>query len=215
MAISIGPKSEVASVDVHTQKSFTPLCPNELPVPEGHLIATELNQQAELASHRIGSKEAHHPKALWVADDSHPQLSPVSGDNVDVYWAAHSIVGTEGFNLIDGLPAITEYDYFIWEGIELDMHPYGICYHDQAEKLSTGVIEYLKQHQIKTVIVGGLATDYCVKVSAHQLVRAGFRVIINLGACRGLDVETTQLAIEEMQAAGIECIKNASELMNQ
>jgi nicotinamidase/pyrazinamidase len=34
------------------------------------------------------------------------------------------------------------------------MHPYGSCYHDLAEKLSTGAIEYLRCQEVKIVIVG-------------------------------------------------------------
>lgn len=205
-------KSLVASLDVHAQKTFTPLCPQELPVPGGDEIASELNAQAEFASARIGSKEAHHPDAVWVADDDHPQLSPVDGDNVDVRWVKHSITGTTGFELIPGLPAISDYDYFVWEGIELDMHPYGVCYHDLQEKLSTGVIEFLQNRQIEVVIVGGLATDYCVKNTVLQLRRAGFNVVLNLGACRGIADDTTQAALAEMREQGVAIVHAANEL---
>ena len=39
---------------------------------------------------------------------------------------------------------------------------------------------------VTTVLVGGLATDHCVKTSVLQLRRAGFRVIVHLDACRGI-----------------------------
>lgn len=201
-SILIPKKSLVASFDVHAQKTFTPLCPNELPIVEGDHIVTELNAQAKKAQFRIGSKEAHNPGAIWVADEKNPVLSPISGENVDVRWPLHSVPGTRGFELIDGLPKITEYDYFIWEGIELDMHPYGACYHDIAERLSTGVIEFLRQNHITTIIVGGLATDYCVKTTVLQLLRANFEVIVNLAACRGLTPQTTRAALQSMQKAG-------------
>lgn len=82
------------------------------------------------------------------------------------------------------------------------MHPYGACYHDLSEKMSTGVIEFLKCHDIQTIIVGGLATDYCVKTTVLQLLRAKFSVLINLAACRGIADETTKAAIEEMKNEG-------------
>ncbi len=213
--LTIPPKHEVASFDVHTQKTFTDACPNELPVPEGDQIVAELNAQAEKASIRLGAKEAHHPNAIWIASDKQPVLSPVAGDNVDVAWPPHSIPGTLGFELLDGLPKITEYDYYVWEGIELDMHPYGACYHDHAEKLSTGAIEFLQSKKISTVIVGGLATDYCVKTTALQLARAGFQVIINLAACRGMTAVTVDQALKEMQAAGIIIVEFANQLTNR
>ncbi|MBX9837258.1 MAG: hypothetical protein K2X69_02975, partial [Silvanigrellaceae bacterium] len=54
----------VASFDVDPQKGFTPVCPNELPVPEGDLIVDELNAMAKLASVRVSSKDAHAPNAI-------------------------------------------------------------------------------------------------------------------------------------------------------
>ena len=212
---TIDKKEHVASLDVHAQYTFTPECPNELPVADGTSIVPELNAQAKHAAYRVGSKEAHNPKAIWVATKEHPQLTPIKGKNVDVRWKPHSIPGTRGFDLIEGLPHITEYDYFVWEGIELDMHPYGVCYHDHAEKLSTGVIEFLQAKNVNTVIVGGLATDYCVKVTTLQLLKAHFKVVVNLGACRGINPKTVTLAKELMHLAGAILINSASEIKNK
>lgn len=213
--IDLPSKSFVASFDVHAQYTFTPICPDELPVPGGTEIVDELNAQARLAGIRIGAKEAHHPKAIWAATWEQPQFSPVEGENVDVRWNIHAVPGTKGFELIEGLPKITDYDYFVWQGIELDMHPYGACYHDIAEKMSTGVIEFLKCRNITTVLVGGLATDYCVKTTALQLLRAGFSVIVNLGACRGIDQKTIEEAVAEMRKRGAVLVNSASELSSE
>ena len=82
---------------------------------------------------------------------------------------------------------------------------YGACYHDIAERLSTGVIEFLRQKSVTTVIVGGLATDYCVKTTVMQLLRADFQVIVNMAACRGLTPATTQRALAAMRQAEQSC----------
>lgn len=214
-SIKIPQKSLVASFDVHAQKTFTPLCPDELPVIGGDQIVVELNAQAQKAQFRIGFKEAHSPHAVWVANGQHPVLSPILGENVDVHWPPHSVPGTKGFELIDGLPKVTDYDYFVWQGVELDMHPYGACYHDFAERLSTGAIEFLRQQGVTTVIVGGLATDYCVKTTVMQLLRAGFQVVLNLAACRGLTPATTQAALDIMQRKGAILAANAQQIVNE
>lgn len=195
--------NKTASFDVDCQKGFTPLCPDELPVPGGDEITDALNSQAELGCIRVGSKDWHPASALWLADKEHPQFTPVEGENMDIRWNAHCIAGTRGAELLDGLPHPSQYDYFVWKGMEPDMHPYGGCFHDMAEKLPTGAAEFLKQKGITTVIVGGLATDYCVKTTALQLARAGFNVIVNLAACRGIAPDTTAAAVDEMKKAGI------------
>lgn len=196
-------KQNTAAFDVDATKCFTPLCPNEIPVAGGDEIVPALNLQASFARLRIGSKDAHAMNAIYTATPDHPQFSPLGAENADIYWNRHSIPGTEGFELLPGLPDETGYSYFVWKGIEPDLHPYGACYHDLAGKLSTGVIEYLKSQHIDTVIVGGLATDHCVKTTALQLNAAGFSVIVNLSACRGVAEESIAAAIECMTAAGI------------
>lgn len=208
-------KKYIASFDIDAQNTFTPICPDELPVAEGDKIADELNAQAAFASLRIASRDAHSTNALWLSDSSNPPLTPIKGyADLDVRWPAHAIIGTKGFNFINGLDE-TSYDFQIFKGIEPDKHPYGACYHDLKNKLSTGAIEYLHCHGITTVICGGLATDYCVKNTVLQLKEAGFDVILNKAACRGISPETIDTAMQEMQNAGVKFINCAAELKNK
>ncbi|MEK1939552.1 MAG: nicotinamidase, partial [Pseudomonas sp.] len=126
---------KTASFDVDAQKSFTPLCPAELPVAGGDLIGGELNFMASLAHLRVGSKDAHTPQAPWVVKQHADMLRPTGLEHADVTWVSHCVPGTEGFNLLDELPTPYDYDYFVWKGVEPDLHPYGACYHDLHGKL--------------------------------------------------------------------------------
>ena len=94
--------------------------------------------------------------------------------------------GTRGAELLDGLPRMIDYDFFVTKGVEPDLHPYSSCYHDLNRKISTGLIEWYNSKEISTVIVSGLATNYCVGSTVIDLVDAGFQVILNLGGCRGI-----------------------------
>lgn len=206
--------AQTASFDVDPQRGFTPLCPSELPVAEGDQIAAELNAQAQFARYRIVSKDCHPARAPWVAERPAEIMTPVTSDfpGLDIKWPAHCVVGTEGHRLIPGLPAEAEYDLLIEKGQDPLHHPYGACYQDLAERVSTGAIEWLRQRRIETVIVGGLATDYCVKTTVLQLLRAGFAVIVNLAACRGVAAATSTAAQVEMRNAGALLIATSSEL---
>lgn len=205
-------KITTASFDVDPQKSFTPLCPNELPVSGGDEIGEELNFMATLASLRVGSKDAHAVNAPWVVESHDKMLQPTGLEHADLTWVSHCVPGTEGFKLLDVLPTPYEYDYFVWKGVEPDLHPYGACFHDLSDKLSTGVIEYLKAKGITQVIVGGLALDFCVKTTALQLAKAGFVVLLYLPACRGISEEGSVKALAEMAQAGILIVNNKQEL---
>lgn len=208
-------KNRTASFDIDPQRGFTPLCPDELPVVEGDQIASELNRQARLAKFRLVSKDCHPAEAPWIATSAEEILQPVGAGypGLDVKWPAHCVIGSEGNRLIPGLPEENSYDLVIEKGRDPLKHPYGACYHDLAETETTGAIEWLRDRDITTVIVGGLATDYCVKNSVLQLCKAGFRVIVNLAGCRGVAPETSRRALEEMQAAGAELVAGSKDLV--
>lgn len=206
------PIERVASFDVDAQNCFTPLCPEELPVPGGHEIVSELNSQGSFAKYRVGSKDAHSLSAIWLATKENPQFTKVEGENVDVRWNAHAIVGTKGYELLSGLPKVIDYDYFVFKGIELDLHPYGACYHDLKNCLSTGVIEYLHSKNVELIIVGGLALDYCVKTTVMQLVDAGFDVVVNLASTKAISEEGYTLTVAELKLLGVRFVKDSKDL---
>ena len=86
-------KKYIASFDIDAQNTFTPVCPNELPVAEGDTIAPELNAQAQFASLRLASRDAHSRCALWISDAEHAPLTPISGyPDLDIRWPAHAII---------------------------------------------------------------------------------------------------------------------------
>ena len=185
---------KTASHNVDPQKGFTPLCPNELPVPDGDNIVSELNGQNGIVAFKTVSKDVHPSNAIWLATSDKPQFSPVEGKNVDIRWNAHCMSGTRGAELLDGLGKINDYDFVAIKGTEPEMHPYSSCYHDLEKKISTGLIEWYNSNGITTVIVGGLAlnvedTPLCVGETIIDLVNAGFQVILNLGSTRGLGSE--------------------------
>lgn len=206
--------NKIASFDVDAQQGFTPLCPDELPVHDGDKIVDALNLMASKASVRVGSKDAHYPSAPWVVATHDEMLQPTGIPNADMTWVSHCVPGTQGFELLDGLPQPIDYDYFIWKGIEGSLHPYGACYHDIGEKMHTGIIHFLKAEGVSTVIVGGLAFDYCVKTTALQLKQAGFNVVIYAPATRAISGAGSLSATKELITAGVFIADNENHLIN-
>lgn len=64
--------------------------------------------------------------------------------------------------------------------------------------------EWLRQQGVKRIYVGGLATDYCVKATVLDGLKAGFEVVLIKDAVRSVDVNEGDgaKAINEMIGAG-------------
>ena len=107
--------------------------------------------------------------AAWVVSKPAAMLQPLALANADLTWPAIACRAPRGSSCWTACPPPSDYDFFVWKGVEPDLHPYGACYHDLAERRSTGLIEFLQARNVATVLVGGLATDYCVKTSVLQL----------------------------------------------
>jgi nicotinamidase/pyrazinamidase len=51
------------------------------------------------------------------------------------------------------------------------------------------LLGYLRERELKTVFIAGLALDFCVRFSAEDARKAGFEVSVIEDACRGIDLD--------------------------
>lgn len=72
----------------------------------------------------------------------------------------------------------------------------------------TDLAAQLRQQNVEELVVGGLATDYCVKNTVVDALHKGFRVKAVADAMRAVEVHPGdgEKAIEEMRAAGAEIV---------
>jgi nicotinamidase/pyrazinamidase len=76
-----------------------------------------------------------------------------------------------------------------------------------ADDTGTALAEWLRRRDVDEVDVAGIATDFCVRSTAEDAVRAGFgtRVLSDLSA--GVAAESVAAAIEAMRTAGIDVVR--------
>ncbi len=127
-------------------------------------------------------------------------------------WPKHCVENTHGAKFAfttefynEFLPKLKNNLILFEKGQDLDREEYS-PFNLEVKTLANLENRYLKLGQlnnIETFYVFGLATDYCVKNTAMDLVVAGFKVIVISDLCKGVDPETTKVAIEEMRAAGV------------
>lgn len=120
-------------------------------------------------------------------------------DFVDT-WPAHCVAGTPGAELHPAL-AGSRIDATFHKG------QFAAAYSGfegrHAEHDERGLLEHLTEAGVTEVDVVGLATDHCVRATALDAARAGFRTTVLLRYCAGVAPDTTAAAIDEMTSAGV------------
>jgi nicotinamidase/pyrazinamidase len=69
-----------------------------------------------------------------------------------------------------------------------------------------GLADWLRERGIDAVDVVGIATDHCVRATALDAVKEGFRTRVLLDLVAGVAPETTHAALAELRAAGAQLI---------
>jgi nicotinamidase/pyrazinamidase len=146
-------------------------------------VANELQKQFNLV---VATKDWHPPgHASFVT-----------------LWNPHCVQGTAGAEFVPALDTSRVAHVFL-KGTDPAVDSYS-GFFDNEHKRATGLGDYLRAQGVTDVFICGLATDYCVKFTALDALRLGFRTTVVEDACRGVEVNAgdTARALKEMRAAG-------------
>ena len=165
------------------QNDFTP--GGALAVTDGDTIAPKINALAASGDYDL----------VVATRDWHPADHNSFGAQGGP-WPVHCVAGTQGAQLHPDLDR-TKIDIVLDKGQVVDTDGY-------SGFEATDLEEILRERGITQVTVVGLATDYCVKNTALDALRAGFQVTVDSTAARGVDVQPgdSERALEEVRAAG-------------
>jgi len=207
-----------ALILVDIQNDFLP--GGSLPVPNGDEVipvANEIIHQFDLVVTTYDS----HPKDHVSFASNHP--GKAVGDIVDVngvqqmLWPDHCVDRTEGWARPDNLGLLDFSDSRrygkkvrgIYKGTDPQVDAYSgfASFLDESQKISD-LEDLLHRQEINEVYIMGLATDYCVKFTALDSAKLGFKTFVIEDGCRGVGVNPgdVEKAITDMKAAGIEVI---------
>lgn len=173
-----------ALIIVDFQNDFTPP-DGALAVPAGDQIATRLNALVASGDFDfvVATRDWHPPDHSSFEEQGGP-------------WPAHCVQGTPGAELHPDLE--TEHiDLVIDKGQDPQTEGY-------SGFEATDLTARLREHDVDSLLVVGLATDYCVKNTALDALREGFEVAIDPTAVRAVGVQPgdSESALEELRAAG-------------
>ncbi|MEW2509271.1 isochorismatase family protein [Streptomyces sp. NPDC046870] len=126
-------------------------------------------------------------------------------DNPDYVrsWPAHCVAGTEGVGFHPNFaPAVASGAV----DAVFDKGAYAAAYSGFEGRDENGVplATWLRDREITEVDVVGIATDHCVRATALDAAREGFRTQVLLDLTAGVAGETTERALEQLREAGVE-----------
>ena len=116
----------------------------------------------------------------------------------DRSWPAHCVVGTDGEAFHPNLDP-QPFDAVFLKGER------AAAYSGFEGRTTDGstLTDWLRTHDVTDVDVCGLATDYCVRATALDAVRAGFTTRLLESLCAGVAPASTASALSEMRQAGV------------
>lgn len=178
---------------------------NDFADPTGSLFVTGGEQIPAVATAEVEAALAAGSPVLYT-QDWHPPRTPHFQTDGGV-WPVHCVAGTWGAELHPDLqvtgPRVQkgkggEDGY---SGFTVRDPLTGECHDTELEGL-------LRQDEVTTVVILGLATDYCVKETALDAVARGFHAVVPLDGIRAVDLKPGdgQAAIEAMIGAGVRVV---------
>jgi nicotinamidase-related amidase len=169
-----------ALIAVDVQADFLP--GGSLGVPDGFAVVAPLVAAARGVDLVVATRDWHTPDHISFAARGGP-------------WPVHCVAGTPGAALHPEIDVIA--DVVVSKGHNSEVDAY-------SGFDGTPLASLLRGAGVTSVVIGGLATDYCVRGTALDGVRGGFSVLVLRAAVRAVEVAAGdgERALAEMRSAG-------------
>src|SRR3954454_13789838 len=184
-------RKRAALIIVDLQPDFMPGGP--LAVAEGDRVVAPIARLARHFSTVVATQDWHPRGHVSFAERGGP-------------WPPHCLAGSPGAAVHADLPdeLVT---LKLRKGTGQDVDSYS-GFRDDAG-VATGLAGFLREHGIERLYVCGLARDYCVRATAIDGARAGFRVAVIDDLTRAVDPTSRARVDHELAEAGVSVIESA------
>jgi nicotinamidase/pyrazinamidase len=195
---------------VDLQNDFLPA--GALAVPRGDEVIPVANR-VQPAFELVVATQDWHPAGHGSFASTRPgkrpgELAELAG-LPQVLWPDHCVQGTRGAEFAPGLQ-LNRVEAIFRKGTDPAIDSYS-GFFDNGHRKSTGLGDYLKGRGVSDVYVLGLATDYCVKFTALDAKKLGFRTFVVEDGSRGVELQPGDVAraLQEMRSAGVTVAQSA------
>ena len=167
---------------------------------EGGSLAVSGGADVAAGISRLLAERGDQWDHIVATKDYHIDPGPHFGNPPDFVnsWPAHCVVGTPGAEFHPNLAT---------DRIEAVFHKgqHAAAYSGFEGRTEDGVslADWLRDHGVDTVDLVGIATDHCVRATALDAAREGFRTTVLLDLTAGVARTTTDNALRQMAEAGV------------
>lgn len=141
---------------------------------------------------------------VFYTQDWHPEHTPHFARDGGI-WPVHCVMGTPGAEFLPGLRVVGE---VVRKGGDGGDGYSGFSVRDPVSgaTAATRLGGLLEAAEVQRVVVVGLAGDWCVKETALDAVRSGWRAVVPLAATRFVELAPGDgaAAVAQLRAAGVE-----------
>ena len=170
--------------------------------PDGSLYVRGGEQILSGVNAEIAAAQAAGATIVYT-QDWHPESTPHFAKDGGL-WPVHCVIGSEGAALVPGLtvdgPVVRK-----GSGREDGYSGFTILDLDSGKTRGTELSTILDENGIMSVVVVGLAGDWCVKATAIDGVALGYDVTVPLELTRFVELEPGdgERAVAAMKDAGV------------
>jgi len=159
------------------------------------------------AGGKVAASQDWHPKEHVSFASNHKDknigdIIEVGSVDYQVLWPDHCIQGSWGARFHQKLD-INPINIIIRKGFRPGLDSYSTFF-ENDKKTPTGLEGWLRGLEITHIIIGGLATDYCVFYSVVDAINLNYNVIVVNDAIYGVDYPkgSTYNAVNAMEESG-------------
>ena len=191
MTISYDRRTALLVVDVQ----------NDFADPRGSLAVTGGTEVIAVANAEIAAARSAGALVAYTAD-WHPATTPHFSKDGGT-WPVHCVADTWGAELH---PDLVVDGPIVRKGVHGEDGYSGFSTRDPntRARTSTELAALLRDHDIRDVVICGLATDYCVKETALDAIGEGFATTVLVAGVRAVDLEPGdgERALDAIERAG-------------
>ena len=180
-------------IAVDVQYDFLPGGP--LGIFGGDRILRPLAQLAHQCSLVIASRDWHPADHFTFSED--PQFT-------DGSWPPHCVQGTKGAQIFPSIRKLA--NFTISKGTNKNPPDAYSAFVGRTLRPVTTLQEILERSPIETIIVGGLALDYCVKYTALDANALGYQTIVPLDCTAPISEEGKDDTLKAFARAGVQVV---------